>query len=109
MTMRIWNNTPADPEPGYGCWKSGAAGVYYAEARWHSWAPSHDRQPLVEAPTAALVFDKDVMKMPRKWADSDYNLKRWNVMLRRGHFVPMETPDVLIEDLIPDGFGSDSR
>jgi pimeloyl-ACP methyl ester carboxylesterase len=54
---------------------------------------------VVEAPTAALVFDKDVMKLPRQWAESYYNLKRWNVMPSGGHFVPMETPDVLIEDV----------
>jgi len=77
----------------------GTAARFYAEARRQPWAPSHDRRPVVEAPTAILLFDKDIMKLPRQWAESYYNLKRWNVALHGGHFVPMEMPDVLIEDV----------
>ena len=46
--------------------------------------------PPVEAPTALLQFKNDVWLHPRKWAERYYNLKRWNVIERGGHFAPME-------------------
>jgi pimeloyl-ACP methyl ester carboxylesterase len=59
----------------------------------------HDRLPVVEAPTGVLQFKGDVILQPRKWAERYYNLKRWNVAERGGHFAPAEKPDVLVEDL----------
>ena len=65
----------------------------------HPWRAAHDRQPVVEAPTAVLLFDKDIVKLPRRWAQTYYNLQRWNVSLTGGHFVPMEEPDILVKDV----------
>jgi pimeloyl-ACP methyl ester carboxylesterase len=59
----------------------------------------HDREPVVEAPTAILQFEQDVWTLPRKWAERYYNLKRWNVSAEGGHFAPAETPEVLVEDI----------
>ena len=72
---------------------------HYYEARPERMVPVHDRQPPVEAPTALLQFKGDVWLQPRKWAERYYNLKRWTVAERGGHFAPMEQPDVLIEDI----------
>jgi pimeloyl-ACP methyl ester carboxylesterase len=77
----------------------GSAARAYADARRYPWQRSHERVPVVEAPTAALLFDKDIVKLPRRWAEGYYNLKRWTVAPKGGHFVPMEEPDVLVEDL----------
>ncbi len=59
----------------------------------------HDREPVVEAPTAVLQFEHDVWLLPKKWAERYYNLKRWNVSEEGGHFAPAETPDVLVDDI----------
>jgi pimeloyl-ACP methyl ester carboxylesterase len=59
----------------------------------------HDRTPVVEAPTAVLQFKGDVILQPRKWAERYFNLKRWNVSERGGHFAPMEAPEVLVDDI----------
>jgi pimeloyl-ACP methyl ester carboxylesterase len=59
----------------------------------------HDRVPVVEAPTGVLQFKGDVILQPRKWAERYFNLKRWNVAERGGHFAPMETPQVLVDDI----------
>jgi pimeloyl-ACP methyl ester carboxylesterase len=59
----------------------------------------HDRLPVVEAPTAVLQFKGDVILQPRKWAERYYNLQRYNVEERGGHFAPMETPEVLVKDI----------
>ncbi|MGA8060277.1 MAG: epoxide hydrolase, partial [Candidatus Binataceae bacterium] len=57
----------------------GTSARYYYEAIHNPWQPSHDRQPVVEAPTAAAVFTKEIILMPRRWAEGYYNLKRWTV------------------------------
>ena len=77
----------------------GTSARYYYEAAHNLWTPSHDRMPVVEAPTGAAVFLKEVMLMPRKWAERYYNLKRWTVMPSGGHFAPMEEPRLLVDDL----------
>ncbi len=77
----------------------GTSARFYAEARRDPWRPSHDRAPVVQAPTAILLFDKDIVKLPRRWAEGYYNLQRWNVAQTGGHFVPMEEPDILVNDL----------
>jgi pimeloyl-ACP methyl ester carboxylesterase len=77
----------------------GTSARYYYEAAHNPWQPSHNRTPVVEAPTGAAVFLKEVMLMPRKWADRYYNLKRWTVMPSGGHFAPMEEPKLLVDDI----------
>jgi pimeloyl-ACP methyl ester carboxylesterase len=59
----------------------------------------HDRVPVVEAPTAILQFKGDIVVQPRKWAQRYYNLKRWNISEKGGHFAPMEAPELLVKDL----------
>jgi pimeloyl-ACP methyl ester carboxylesterase len=77
----------------------GTSARYYYEAAHHLWQPAHNRMPVVEAPTAAAVFLKEVMLMPRRWAERYYNLKRWTVMRSGGHFAPMEEPQLLVDDI----------
>ncbi len=72
---------------------------HYYETKAEAMAPAHDRQPPVEAPTALLQFKGDVWMQPRKWAERYYNLKRWTIAEHGGHFAPMETPEVLVDDI----------
>jgi pimeloyl-ACP methyl ester carboxylesterase len=77
----------------------GTSARYYYEATHNPWQPSHNRMPVIEAPTGVAVFLKEVMLMPRKWAERYYNLKRWTVMPSGGHFASMEEPERLVEDI----------
>jgi pimeloyl-ACP methyl ester carboxylesterase len=77
----------------------GSSARYYYEAAHNPWRPSHDRQPVVEAPTAVAVFPRDVLLMPRRWIERYYNLKRYTTMPRGGHFAPMEEPARLVDDI----------
>lgn len=77
----------------------GTSARYYYEATHNPWQPAHNRTPVVEAPTAVAVFLKEVILMPRKWAERYYNLKRWTVMPSGGHFAPMEEPERLVDDV----------
>jgi pimeloyl-ACP methyl ester carboxylesterase len=77
----------------------GSSVRYYYEARHHPWQPSHPRTPVVEAPTGVAVFPREVILLPRRWAERYYNLVRWTVMPAGGHFAPMEEPERLVEDI----------
>ena len=63
------------------------------------WRPSHDRRPVVEAPTGVGVFPNEVVLLPRRWAEQYYNLQHWTEMQSGGHFAPMEEPTALVEDI----------
>ena len=77
----------------------GSSARFYWEAAHHPWRPSHDRMPVVEAPTAVAVFPGDVLRMPRGWVGRYCNLQRYTVMPEGGHFAPMEEPARLVEDI----------
>ena len=47
----------------------GTSARYYYEATHNPWQPSHDRTPVVESPMGVAVFQKEVIIMPRKWAE----------------------------------------
>ena len=77
----------------------GTSARYYYECVHNPWKPSHDRKPVVEAPTGIGVFQEEVILFPHRWAEQYYNLKHWQVMESGGHFAPMEEPDKLVEDM----------
>ena len=77
----------------------GTSARYYYEAAHRPWQPSHQRMPVVEAPTGVAAFLNEVVLQPRRWAEKYYNLKRWSVSPSGGHFAPMEEPEALIADI----------
>jgi pimeloyl-ACP methyl ester carboxylesterase len=72
------------------------AARFYKEVLHNPWRPSHRRFPVVEAPTFAFVHPKDVLLMPRAWAEKYHNLKGWEVMKSGGHFAPYELPNEFV-------------
>lgn len=83
-------------------WVTGSfvtAARFYAELARNPWRPSHDRRPVVEAPTAIGVFPKEILIPPRRWAEEYHNLKRWTPMTAGGHFAPAEEPQQLVADV----------
>jgi pimeloyl-ACP methyl ester carboxylesterase len=53
----------------------------------------------VEVPCAVTIFPADIDRPPREWAERAYNLARWTVMPRGGHFAAAEEPELLAEDI----------
>lgn len=53
----------------------------------------------VEVPTAVAVFPKEIYFVPRRWAESRYNIVRWTMMPRGGHFAALEEPELLVDDV----------
>ena len=72
---------------------------YYYEMAHHPWVRSHDRKPVIEAPTAIAALPGEIFVQPRRWAERYYNLKRWTVFPEGGHFAAMEVPDAMISDI----------
>jgi len=69
---------------------------YYA--RLHGpWPVPKDRR--IEVPTGYVQFPKEILRPPRSVADQVYNIKRWSVKQRGGHFAALEQPEVLAEEI----------
>jgi pimeloyl-ACP methyl ester carboxylesterase len=53
----------------------------------------------VTVPTACAQFPKEISAPPRKWLEARYNLTRYTLMPRGGHFAALEQPDLLVNDI----------
>ena len=83
-------------------WATGSGGSsarYYYECAHNPWKASHNRQPLVEAPTGVAVFENEIICLPKSWSEKNYNLQRYKRFTKGGHFAPMESPDVIVSEL----------
>jgi pimeloyl-ACP methyl ester carboxylesterase len=83
-----------------------SAGRLYYEARHPVRAGAAGRRQggpaavrRVEVPSACVSWPKDVGFTPRKWNDVQYNLKRFTIMPRGGHFGAFEEPQLYTEDV----------
>lgn len=77
----------------------GTSARFYYEGAHDPWKPSHDRMPVVEAPTAIAVMPHELTHPPRKWAERYYNLQRWTELPAGGHFAAAEEPEAIVADL----------
>jgi pimeloyl-ACP methyl ester carboxylesterase len=67
---------------------------YYEYAA--GWTP---RVARVDVPTAVAIFPADLTHAPRRWAERTYEVVRYTVMPRGGHFAPHEEPELLAADI----------
>jgi microsomal epoxide hydrolase len=65
----------------------------------HLWRPSHDRSPVVEAPTGITFFEHDQTSRSRFWTADYYNLIRTSYQPGAGHFSPAEAPAAVVEEI----------
>jgi pimeloyl-ACP methyl ester carboxylesterase len=73
----------------------------YWDNRWHPVDPGVD-PAYVSTPTAFGVFAHQAVpegELPRSYLERLYNIQRWTVFPRGGHFAPAEEPAALAEDL----------
>ncbi len=52
-----------------------------------------------QVPAAFALFPKDINPPPREWAARFFKVQRWTKMPRGGHFVAMEEPELLADDI----------
>ncbi|MGH6986475.1 MAG: epoxide hydrolase family protein [Terriglobia bacterium] len=69
---------------------------YYEAARLR---PPLRADDFVRAPTAVAMWPHDIALAPRELAERLYNVQRYTVFARGGHFPAWETPDLYAEDL----------
>jgi pimeloyl-ACP methyl ester carboxylesterase len=77
----------------------GTSSRYYWECRGNPWTPSHDRFPVVGAPTAIGIYPGEIYKPPRTWTEKYFNLQQYRVHDEGGHFAPLEVPDTYVDDV----------
>jgi pimeloyl-ACP methyl ester carboxylesterase len=74
---------------------------YYDNRRWQG-EPRLGPRDRVRVPTAVAVFPHMLIpegEPPREWAERLYDIRRWTVMPRGGHFAPAEEPELLARDI----------
>jgi pimeloyl-ACP methyl ester carboxylesterase len=72
----------------------------YLDNRWHSVPIGPDDK--VTAPTGMAVFANEFVpegEPPRELYERLYNIRRWTVFPRGGHFAAAEEPDLLADDI----------
>jgi pimeloyl-ACP methyl ester carboxylesterase len=72
----------------------------YYDNRWHG-TPIGPAD-VVRVPTAMAVFANEFVpegEPPRSWYERLYQIRRWTVFPRGGHFAAAEEPDVLADDI----------
>jgi pimeloyl-ACP methyl ester carboxylesterase len=81
-------------------WATGTATsscrLYYEMVHAEKFPPTGVR---VDVPTGCALFPGEIVKPPRAWAERVFNVQRWTVMPRGGHFAAMEEPELLVEDV----------
>jgi len=75
-----------------------SARIYY-ETRHIAPAVAATAAGRVEVPTACADFPKEIIWAPRRWMEARYNITRWTVMPRGGHFAALEQPALLVDDI----------
>lgn len=53
----------------------------------------------VEVTTGMLMSPRDMFPTPREWAERSYQVDWWTEINEGGHFLEMEVPDLVIEDV----------
>jgi pimeloyl-ACP methyl ester carboxylesterase len=74
---------------------------YYDNRRWQG-EPRLGRADFAGVPTAVSVFPHMLVpegEPPREWAERLYDIRRWTVMPRGGHFAPAEEPELVARDI----------
>jgi pimeloyl-ACP methyl ester carboxylesterase len=78
-----WSNTGASSARLY--WESYRAGM---------------QSPHIHLPVGVTLFPKELLKVPRKWAESYYhNLVYWNIAEKGGHFPALEQPESFLSEV----------
>ena len=82
-------------------WVTGAIGSSF----WPYYAVRHGEPALaspgaqIPVPAAHARFPKEMIPVPRSWAESVYDIRRWTVMESGGHFAAAEEPEALAADI----------
>jgi hypothetical protein len=110
---RLWSDSGGDLDATFGrdplltmltlWWVSGSITSSmrdYYDNRWHAYEIGPD--DFVTVPTAMAIFANEYVPEgapPRSWYERLYEITRWTVFDRGGHFAAAEVPDLLAADI----------
>ena len=69
---------------------------------WPYYARLHGPWPIegrIEVPTGYCEFPREILRPPREAAERQFNIARWSVMEKGGHFAALEQPDALAREI----------
>jgi len=69
----------------------------YYETQRQPWSLRQGERVVV--PSAMAAFPREISRPPREWGERSFNVQRWTVMPRGGHFAALEEPELLAEDI----------
>ena len=70
--------------------------LYCESSRTGRFGPTGE---YITVPTAAAVFPAEIFRIPKAYAETRFNLVRYNRFDRGGHFAALEEPDLLVQDV----------
>lgn len=69
---------------------------------WPYYARMHAQWPIdgrIEVPTGYCEFPREILRPPREAAERVFNIRRWTVESKGGHFAAMEQPVALAREI----------
>src|ERR1700752_1718590 len=78
-------------------WSTGS-GASSARLYWESFN-DFATDGRVDLPTGVAAFPKEILRTPRRWCETAYNITHWTTMPRGGHFAAFEQPDLFVDDV----------
>ncbi|MFV0280298.1 MAG: epoxide hydrolase family protein [Rhodoblastus sp.] len=81
-------------------WATGAIGSSfwpYYDRRHSPWPIPHGHR--IAAPFGYAEFPREIMRPPRSLAEKQYDIRRWSVMKKGGHFAALEQPELLAHEI----------
>ena len=77
-----------------------ASGASSGRLYWESFGRAAGGGGAVELPTGCSIFPKEIVAMPRSWAEGTYhNIIYWNELDKGGHFAAFEQPELFVNEL----------
>ncbi|HMN72876.1 MAG TPA: epoxide hydrolase [Rhodoblastus sp.] len=81
-------------------WATGAIGSSfwpYYDRRHSKWPIPHDAR--IPVPFGYAEFPNEIARPPRSLAEAQYDIRRWSVMEKGGHFAALEQPAALAHEV----------
>jgi len=77
-----------------------ASGASSARLYWESFDGAFLQDQKVTLPMGASIFHKEIIPMPRSWAETRYtNIVYWNELEKGGHFAAFEQPGLFVKEI----------
>ena len=105
---RAWTDCDGDPRNALSMdemlgnislyWFTGCIGASF----WPYYARMHGRWPIdgrIDVPAGYCEFPREILRPPRAAAERIFNIRRWTVMPKGGHFAALEQPVALAREI----------